>query len=345
MSAPSWIVREAGEGDFERVRELYRTVWGFNRPMSYDRWRYFDMPDGPAPLTVAFDGEKIIGSHALFPVRMRLGSEVALASQLMDTQTHPDYRGQGVFVATALACYEIAARRGYEFIYALPNPLSYPGFVKHMNWNCPGGIGHWVRPVRPSRHPRMPGALGPIADAVAGLWPKGGGRGLDVAVAPPTEEERAGLLADWCPGIRLCRVERTPQWYAWRYAESAAMGYEWIVARRAGKIAAAGVLGMKDATWEGGADGRAHVVELLGSDRDGLSAVLAAMIGRADARGAWLIETLTDIDPIVAVLRRAGFVRKGAPPLIVRRLNARNLDANVHLIDSWRFMGGDVDTF
>ena len=44
----------------------------------------------------------------------------------MDTMTHPDYQGQGVFTKLAKACYDITAIDGYRVLYGFPNPYSYP---------------------------------------------------------------------------------------------------------------------------------------------------------------------------------------------------------------------------
>lgn len=345
MAAHSWTVREMAADDLDRLRDLYRAVWGFERPLAYDRWRYLQTPDGIAPAAVAVDGDRLAGFYTVWPVRLRIGSEVVLGAQSMDTMTHPDYRGQGVFVKLALACFEIAARRGFEVLYGFPNPLSYPGFVRRLNWDPVGGIAHWMRPVRPSRYPKMPRALGFVADGLVSLLPKGATGNCTVALGAPPAADRDRLLAAWCGGKDLCRIERTPEWLDWRYAPASAMDYEWITARRGGEILAAGVLGMKDRTWRSAADGRAHVTELLGDDPVAVSAVLAGLIDRARARGAWLIESVGNVPSVVRALKRAGFVSHRRAPLIVRRLNARNLSANVHLADSWRFVGGDLDTF
>lgn len=345
MSEPSWIVREATAEDFVLARDLYRTVWGFDRPAAYDRWRYQSPPDGVAPTAVAVDGDRLAGFFTAWPSRLRVGGDLALAAQAMDVMTHPDYRGQGVYVTLARACFEIAARRGFDVLFGFPNPAAFPGYVRHLGCEHIGDVAQWIRPVRPSRHPRMPRPLGLVADGVAALWPKGRTGGYDVTLGPPSPADRARLVSAWCPGDDLCRTERTPAWLDWRYAPASAMGYEWITARRGDEILAAGVLGMKDDSWGSAADGRARVTELLGDDPGAVSAVLAVLIDRAKARGAWLIESVGNVPGVVRALKRAGFVCHRRAPLIVRRLSERALGADVRRIDSWRFVGGDLDTF
>jgi len=113
---------------------------------------------------------------------------------------------------------------------------------------------------------------------------------------------------------------------------------------RAGKVFAAGVWGMRNSTWHKNADGRAHLMELFGTDPAGLEALLAAIIDRAWLRHAWLIETITNVHSVTAALRRAGFVRHRMAPFIIRALATRVLAGNIHDHASWRIMGGDIDT-
>ena len=345
MTKPPWTIREMGAQDLDLVRRLYADVWTYNRPRTFDHWRLFTNPHGICPTAVAVDGDRLAGLYTVWPVRLRLGNEVVLGGQSMDTMTHPDYQGQGLFTKLALVCYEMAAARGYEALYGFPNPLSYPGFVRRLNWDHTGGVRHWIRPIRPSRHAKVPGALGPLADMAAALLPRGGAAGVEIAVGRPETAALEDLLATWCAEKDICRVERTAAWFDWRYAPQAENDYEWITARRGGTPVAAAAWGMQNDAWGDVADGRAHLVELLGSDRRALRAVLAAVIGRAAKQRALALETLCNVEALIPVLKRAGFFPHRQAPFIVRGLTGRNLGGNIHNHAAWRIMGSDVDTF
>ena len=148
MSADDLVVAEMREDDLDRIRTLYAAIRGSCRPEAFDRWRYFGSPEGTCPAVVALDGETVAGFYTLWPARVRLGQEVVLAGQSMDTMTHPDYQGRGIFIRLAKACYDLAASRGYELLYGFPNPASYPGFVRRLDWNHTGDIPHWIRFIR-----------------------------------------------------------------------------------------------------------------------------------------------------------------------------------------------------
>ncbi|MCC7015884.1 MAG: GNAT family N-acetyltransferase [Rhodospirillales bacterium] len=338
-----WRVREAGPGDLDLIRELYRAVRGENRPEAYDRWRYLASPHGPAPGTLAVADNRAVGFYTLWPTPLKIGSASVAGAQSMDTMTHPDFRGQGIFVALARACFDLAATRGVRLLYGFPNRESFPGFVRRLEWTHAGGIPHWIRPVRPSRHPHLPAPLGLLADAAVALWPAGRLGGYEVAVAPADPAHLAVLAEENAAGV--CRVERASAWFAWRYASAAAQGYESITAVRGGTVRAAAVWGMKDDSWGASRDGRAHLVELSGADPAAREAALAQVISRARDRGAWLLETVTNAPEAIRTLRRAGFVAHRSAPLIVRALGPATFAPDPFKVGNWRINGGDLDTF
>lgn len=343
--ARSWTVREATEGDLNAIRELYLDVWGYNRPRQYDHWRYFTPPSGLCPMTLAADGDRLAGAYTIWPVKIRVGNETVLGAQSMDTMTHPDYGRQGIFTVLADACYEAAAARGFEVLYGFPNPLSYPGFVKKLGWTHTGDITHWTRPIRPSGHGKIPKLAGPFVDLAVRLLPTGRRYGLEISHTKPTAAELEDLVARSSESYGACHIERSPAWIDWRYSDQAENDYRWVSAYQDGRLIATGVWGMQNATWGEVRDNRAHLVELLGGDDKGLQAVLSAIIDDAMQARAIVLETICNVGPITAALRRAGFFRHRQAPFIARGLGNRKSDATILDPANWRIMGGDIDTF
>ena len=342
--AHSWCVREAGPNDLDLIRDLYRAVRRDSRPEAYDRWRYLESPYGPTPGTLAVEGGRAVGFYTLWPTPLLIGSAAVAGAQSMDTMTHPDFRGQGIFVALARACFELATARGIQLLYGFPNNESFPGFVRRLEWTHVGDIPHWVRPIHPSRHPRLSATLGFLADAATAVWPTGRTRDYNVAAAPVDPTGLSTLGGD-SEVAGMCRVHRGPAWLAWRYARAAAQGYEWIAAAKDGTIRAIAVWGMQDKTWGKSRDGRAHLVELSGADADAREAALAGVIARARVRGAWILETVSNAPATIRTLRRAGFVAHRSAPLIVRPLGNVSFESDPREGRHWRIMGGDLDTF
>ena len=341
-----WSVREAVPDDLPNLRNLYKQVWGYNRPEAYDRWRYLLPPHGLCPIMLALDADRLVGAYTLWPVRLKIGDEVVFGAQSMDTMTHPDYQGQGIFTRLATACFELAVSRGIEVLYGFPNPKSYPGFVGKLDWCHIGDVIHWVRPVTPSGIDMIPTFAGSLVDLFTQMLPRGGGGRFLLSYQPPDDQELWRLFEEWPFHNQRCAIFRSQDWIRWRYDPNCPMEYEWISAfDGAGHLAACAVWGMHGSLWGGVADNRAHLTELLGTNQLALRAVLAEVISKAHARRALVLETLTNNPIVESVLRRALAYRHRRAPMIVKVLTNRTLPVDVLELDNWSIIGGDIDTF
>ena len=46
-----WFIRDAKAEDLEAIRKLYRVVWGHERPLDYDKWKYFNFAMGASQIS------------------------------------------------------------------------------------------------------------------------------------------------------------------------------------------------------------------------------------------------------------------------------------------------------
>lgn len=317
MADPDWRWRPAVEADLPRIRALFDAVKQGERPLAHDRWRFFGRKDEPAVLIVGEDDQGIAGLNALLPTEAILDGRRFKACQSIDTMVHPRARGKGLFGLLAREARAEAARRGIEVVYGFPNDTSLPMFVKSQAFVYIDDMPRFVRAIRPSR--RIQGVLGAVLDALASLLPRGPrAAGVEVTVGAPSEAELEPLLLA-TPPTGECWVQRTAAELRWRYAGESAMGYEWLVARRGGRAVAAVVWGMRDASWGRRANGRAGLMEMLGTDVPALQTALAATIDRARDAGAWRLEAIVSRDALLPLLRRSGFLKHGTVPFDGRR--------------------------
>jgi GNAT superfamily N-acetyltransferase len=314
---------------------------GGRRPFIHDQWKFGRNPAGSALGMVAVDGNRIVGQYVLLPVELRLGREVVLGAQSVDTMTHPDYQGKGVFTTLANACMKLAEDHGVEVLYGFPNPNSYPGFVRKLNWDHTGDIQSWVRLIRPSGQPRIPRIGRQLANVLARVMPRGRLLGMDLHVGFPSAEVLDRLVALWESQQGVCRVSRTPRWMQWRFDPDSCMEYEWVVAFRGGEPQAAAVWGIDMVR----GNGDAKLAELIGLDPLAVEAVLGWVLRRAFERRCPILTTVSNVTAFEHPLRRCGFLRGRRLPLIVRSLTSRTLDGNIHDHRSWRFIGADLDTY
>jgi GNAT superfamily N-acetyltransferase len=316
-------LRELKPDDLELVRSLYHATKDRLRPIDYDRWRLYGTPWGDSPAAIAVDGDVCAGLYIIWPVTLRLGSEDVLGAQSMDTMTHPDHRGRGLFTRLAEECFSIAERRGFEVVYGFPNENSYPGFVRRLNFDHAGDVPTWIH---------TPGRFG---------------RRRSTDVEPLRDlAELAPLIEEFLSEKDVCRVRKDDTWLRWRYEQRSGEDYEWAVVRDSdGDVGAAALIGERDTSWGQFGRGDLRVHELFGRDEDALTEVLIAVASRARERKARSLRMLAHSPALEPSLRKAGFREGKGLPFIVRKLTARPLSGNVHHFPSWRIVGGDMDSF
>lgn len=83
---------------------------------------------------VAFDGEDLVGCNAFIANDFYVNQEFVSCFQSCWSATHPQYQGQGIFIAIQEEAKIILAKTGGSFIYGLPNDASHPIFVKKLNF-------------------------------------------------------------------------------------------------------------------------------------------------------------------------------------------------------------------
>lgn len=102
-------------------------------------WKYKNNNAGFFPnwIFLAKYREQVIGHYAMLPIYLDLFNKIVLCAQSVDTLTHRDFRGEGIFTSLASRCYKNVMKDGVDIMIGYPNMYSYPGFVSKLNWNSP----------------------------------------------------------------------------------------------------------------------------------------------------------------------------------------------------------------
>ncbi len=95
-------------------------------------WRYRDNPAGTVVGADAWDGERLAAHYVTCPLEAAVEGRVARGLLSLNTATHPDYQGRGLFVQLAEAAYAQGTAGGYEFVIGVANANSTPGFLKRL---------------------------------------------------------------------------------------------------------------------------------------------------------------------------------------------------------------------
>lgn len=98
-------------------------------------WQYNLNPAGKAVGFDAFYDNKLAAHYVALPVEYTYKSEKLKGLLSLNTATHPDHQGKGLFTKLASRTYEHAASRGYRFVIGVANQNSTHGFIRKLGFS------------------------------------------------------------------------------------------------------------------------------------------------------------------------------------------------------------------
>jgi hypothetical protein len=115
----------------------------------YLSWQYIDNPSGFPLYSLASNDNQIIGQYLVIPIRYRFNDKFYSGTLSLNTLTHPDFQGKGLFTRMANSTYELCSSSSIDFTIGFPNPLSFGGFVKKLGFSELGKCNLLIKPIRP----------------------------------------------------------------------------------------------------------------------------------------------------------------------------------------------------
>jgi hypothetical protein len=323
---------ESGVLDLLRI-SLGRGPAGDRLPELF-RWKHMDNPFGRSFLLVGEAEGRVAGLRAFMRWRFLSGEQTVEAVRAVDTATHPDFHGRGVFSALTLQGLE-DLRGETDLVFNTPNEKSLPGYLK-MGWRRVGRIPVAVRIRR----------LGRVA---AGFRTRSSARTTRPApavggdpVRPFLEygEEMGDLLLAPQRGHRFV-TPRSPEYLRWRYASAPALDYRAVSEERGGRLAGLAIYRVRPRgqLWE------LTVCELLVRPGDG---VTARRLLRDVVRAA-RVDHVTCSFPAGSLERRASrwsvfLPVPGGITFVVNHL-ARDVWPDPFVLRNWALSLGDLEVF
>lgn len=321
-----YTVRVANESDLPAIIELFELSLGAEHGApteSFWRWKHIDNPFGVSPVLLAFDGDKLIGLRAFMRWQWKYQGTVLPAFRAVDTGTHPDYRGKGIFSRlTKQLIAELKETEPSSFIYNTPNDKSKPGYLK-MGWQVLG----------------KPNLVGSVAFSYSRFakerfWAYHHAlQDLDFS----TLNYQVDLNPD------LIHVNHSVAYYKWRYQYIPELPYGAFVYESKGQAVLLFFhlkprkhfyeLRICDALWLSGEPNRTELMKA--------SHKLAGRLGTPFIS----LMLKGPISPWERVRFRMFSLRKFAPEVTVREVNDSELMALAGNINNWSFTMGDLELF
>lgn len=151
-----WEVKHYTDLYLDEMIEMTIEYYGKDNDISNKDFiihEYFANPIGDAIIELAYDEEHmtIAGQYVITPQLFKVGNDNVRAVESLNTLTKEAYRGQGIFTKLAKSSYEVAKNNNYGFCYGAPNPNSFPGFIKKLEFIKLLDMPLYVKPLKPSK--------------------------------------------------------------------------------------------------------------------------------------------------------------------------------------------------
>jgi GNAT superfamily N-acetyltransferase len=340
--ATSVVIRPFADTDQSAVLDLLRTSLGGGptgeRDPAFFDWKHRHSPFGPSFMLVAESQGSVVGLRAFMRWRFETGSRAFSAVRAVDTATHPDHQGRGIFSRLTREALDVL-RSDVDFVFNTPNGNSLPGYLK-MGWRQVGRIPISIRVRRPVRFVRrareattaianapdrpMPSVIAMRADVIRE-------RAADVGKLLESARDTSGRLS----------TPRDTAYFEWRYADAPGLGYHVVFDDASTELLGMAVFRVRPrgSTWE------TTIAEMVTSPGDVGS---AARLLRAAARAARVDHVACHFSPGSTSARagmRSMFVRAPRGMTFVVNTLTEALDPDPQRLESWALSLGDVEVF
>lgn len=332
-------VRPATDADEPAILQLLTTALGGGptgrRTPEFFRWKHHANPFGASLALVAEAGDQLVGFRTLMRWRFRAGHHRVSAVRAVDTATHPDWQGRGVFSRLTAAARE-QLRGDTDLIFNTPNARSLPGYRK-LGWAEVGQVPIRLRPVRWGR---LAARARAARRSEAGM-PLTGPDWSSLSQALADRRAVAALLADADAGDGRLATDHDVDTLAWRYASCPDLDYRALTLPTPGGELAGLAIGRRRRRGPLAELTLAEVIVRRGDRRTARR--LLSTAARADADH--ITAHLPAGSPALEVARRCGYVTVPGqgPTLVAHPLGPVTPDPVAW--DSWRLSLGDLEVF
>ncbi|MDD2985961.1 GNAT family N-acetyltransferase [Flavobacterium sp.] len=136
------IIRQANIEDKPAIVELLKESLGeslLKKSTTIWDYKHVDNPFGESYVLLAEENGEFIGVRAFMSWKWQIGKQVWQAYRAVDTATHPNHQGKGIFKKLTLQALADVGAKQDCFIFNTPNEKSRPGYLK-MGWESLGKI-------------------------------------------------------------------------------------------------------------------------------------------------------------------------------------------------------------
>lgn len=330
-------IRPYVDPDEDAVLELLTTSLGGGpsgvRSPEFFRWKHLENPFGRSLMLVAESEGRIVGLRAFMRWEFASAERNLRAVRAVDTATHPEYQGRGIFSRLTREALELL-RGDADLVFNTPNEKSLPGYLK-MGWRIVGRIPVRVRVRRPITF------VGGIRSVTSGASEVASDPGASSPTSAFPDETRIERLLAAGTGDARLTTARSVAYLRWRYSEVSLLGYRTLAEQEGSEL--------RGVAW--------FRVRPRGRLRE--AAVADVLVRRGDLRtAARLLRRVVRSAPVdhltcsfptgtapAEASTRAGFFAAPVGPTLVVRALSDGVEPDPFELRSWALSLGDVEVF
>ena len=113
---------------------------------AFFHWKHFQNPFGESVIWLAKEGGRLVGVRAFMNWQWMNEENTYTAVRAVDTATHPDFQGKGIFSKLTMKAVETCKDNNIGFVFNSPNKISIKGYLK-LGWQSNGKMPIAVKPV------------------------------------------------------------------------------------------------------------------------------------------------------------------------------------------------------
>lgn len=149
IKSDSFIIKPATPAEYPAIIQLFELSLGNEGgipSIEFWKWKHEANPFGQSPTILMYDGATLAGLRTFMFWNWELEGKNYKSLRCVDTATHPDYRGKGIFKKLTLQLVEESKKKALaDFIFNTPNQMSAPGYLK-MGWETAGQTNLFLKP-------------------------------------------------------------------------------------------------------------------------------------------------------------------------------------------------------
>ena len=318
-SPPNLELRPAAPDDREQVLSLLRATLGWEDDSRYRdlfAWKHERNPFGPSLAWVVERHGDIVAVRLFMRWHFVRGGTTVQAVRAVDTATHPDHQGGGLFSELTRHALEMCRSEGVAFVFNTPNAASRPGYLK-LGWREVG---------RPATAVRLSTGRDFVSVARSGVPAERWSVPIEVGADIVSWLDGPGTWPEW-PQVsssdRTLRTASDERFARWRY-------------------------GLPDLHYRVVDDGNAAIVVRLRRRGSGRELVVAEHFGDRDDADRLVVDTLSNVGATHALRLggmnlRGGFMPlPGGGPILTWR---GVCDVGPPPLPNWDLRLGDLELF